>query len=143
MIVVLLFALATFITPVGLLLIRTDMRRSSTVSTTEDHMLRGHTIHKQHTYDFLSCAQLCLARTRCMSFNYQNIENGVCELNREVSHASIVVALIARRGYTFGQFVDTNVSKMNSFTSLFNTFFSQPDSVEISFLNKEMNTELY
>ena len=78
-----------------------------------------------------------------MSFNYQNIENGVCELNREVSHASIVVALTARRGFTFGQFVDTNVSKMTSFTSLFNTFFSQPDSVEKRFLNKEVNTELY
>ena len=143
MIVVLLFALTTFITPVGLLLIRTDRRRSSTVSTTEDHVLKGHTIHKQHTYDFLSCAQLCLARPRCMSFNYQGIENGVCELNREVSHASIVVALTARREYTFGQFVDTNVSKMNSFTSLFNTFFNQPDSVEISFLNKEINTKLY
>ena len=32
--------------------------------------------------------------------------------------------------------------KKNSLTSLFNTFFCQPDSVEISFLNKEMNTEL-
>ena len=138
----LLFAVATFITAVGLLLIRTDMRRSSTVSATEDYVLRGYTIHKQQTYDFLSCAQLCLAHQSCMSFNYQGIENGVCELNREVSHASIVVALTARRGYTFGQFVDKNVSEMNSFTLLFNTFFSQPDSVEISFLNKEMNTEL-
>ena len=110
LIVVLLFALTTFITPVGLLLIRTDMRRSSTVSTTKDHVLKGHTIHKQHTYDFLSCAQLCLARTRCMSFNYQNIENGDCELNKEATDASIHGALTTQRGYTFGQFVNLSVS---------------------------------
>ena len=119
----LLFALMTFITPVGLLLIRTDMRRWSTVSTTEDHVLKGHTIHKQQTYDFLSCAQLCLAHQSCMSFNYQNIENGVCELNREISHSSIAVALTAKRGYTFGHFVNISVSKINSFTALFTTFF--------------------
>ena len=116
---VLLFALTTFIAPVGLLLIRTDMRRSSTVSTTEDHVLKGHTIHKQQTYDFLSCAQLCLAHQSCTSFNYQSIENGVCELNREVSPASIAVALTSKRGYTFGHFVDISVSKIYSFTLLF------------------------
>ena len=116
---VLLFALTTFIAPVGLLLIRTDMRRSSTVSTTEDHVLKGHTIHKQHTYDFLSCAQLCLAHQSCMSFNYQSIENGVCELNREVSPASIAVALTSKRGYTFGHFVNISVSKIYSFIVLF------------------------
>ena len=106
----LLFALTTFITPVGLLLIRTDMRRSSTVNTTEDHVLRGHTIHKQQTYDFLSCAQLCLARIICMSFNYQNIENGDCELNKEATDASIQGALTTQRGYTFGQFANLSVS---------------------------------
>ena len=116
---VLLFALTTFIAPVGLLLIQTDMRRSSTVNTTEDHVLRGHTIHKQQTYDFLSCAQLCLARIICMSFNYQSIENGVCELNREVSPASISLALTSKRGYTFGHFVNISVSKIYSFTVLF------------------------
>ena len=115
----LLFALTTFIAPVGLLLIRTDMRRSSTVSATEDHVLKGHTIHKQHTYAFLSCAQLCLAHQSCMSFNYQSIENGVCELNREVSPASISVALTSKRGYTFGHFVDISVSIIYSFTVLF------------------------
>ena len=71
------------------------MRRSSTVHTTEDHVLRGHTIHKQQ---------------RCMSFNYQNIENGDCELNKEATDASIHGALTTQRGYTFGQFVNLSVS---------------------------------
>ena len=95
------------------------MRRSSTVSTTEDHVLKGHTIRKQHTYDFLSCAQLCLAHQSYMSFNYQSIENGVCELNREVSPASIAVTLTSKRGYTFGHFVNISVSKIYSFIVLF------------------------
>ena len=76
-------------------------------------MLKGCIIHKERTYDFLSCAQLCLARPSCMSFNYENIKNGVCELSREVSHASIVVdrnALSAQRGYLFGQLVNISVS---------------------------------
>ena len=125
MIGVLLFALTTFIAPVGLLLIRTDMRRSSTVSTTEDHVLKGHTIRKQHTYDFLSCAQLCLAHQSCMSFNYQSVENGVCELNREVSPASISVALTSKRGYTFGHFVNISVSIIY-FIYLFYLFYYFP-----------------
>ena len=86
------------------------MRRSSTVNTTEDHVLTVHTIHKQQTYDFLSCAQLCLAHIICMSFNYQNIENGDCELNKEATDASIQGALTTQRGYTFGQFVNLSVS---------------------------------
>ena len=45
-----------------------------------------------------------------MSFNYENIENGVCELNRDATDGSIVVALTTRTGYTFGQFLNISVS---------------------------------
>ena len=93
-----------------MLLIRTDTRRSTTVSSTDDHVLSGYTIHKQRTYDFLSCAQLCLAHPNCMSFNYENIENGVCELNRDATDGSILVALTTRTGYNFGQFLNISVS---------------------------------
>ena len=99
----------TYSTPVRLLVTRTDMRRSSTISTTQDHVLEEYIIHKQRTYNFLTCAQLCLARPDCMSFNYENIKNGVCELN----NASIVVdrsALSAQRGYLFCQLVNISVS---------------------------------
>ena len=100
-----LFILIYITPPVSLLLIGEDMRRSSTVSTKDNHMLRGYTIHKQRTYSLLSCAQLCLAQSTCMSFNYENIENGDCELNGEATDASIDGALTTQRGYTFGQFV--------------------------------------
>ena len=105
-----LFILICITPPVSLLLIREDMSRSSTVSTKDNHVLRGYTIHKQRTYDLLSCAQLCLARSNCMSFNYENIENGDCELNKEATDASIHGALTTQRGYTFGQFVNLSVS---------------------------------
>ena len=93
-----------------MLLIRTDTRRSTTVSSTDDHVLNGYTIHKQRTYDLLSCAQLCLAHPNCMSFNYENIENGVCELNRDATDGSILLVLTTRTGYTFGQFLNITVS---------------------------------
>ena len=105
-----LLVFATCTTPIRMLLIRTDTRRSTAVSSTDDHVLHGYTIHKQRTYDFLSCAQLCLARPNCMSFNYENIENGVCALNRDATDGSILVALTTRTGYTFGQFLNISVS---------------------------------
>ena len=105
-----LFFMTFIIPPVNLLLVREDMRRSSTVSTKDNHVLRGYTIHKRRTYDLLSCAQLCMAQSNCMSFNYENIENGYCELNREATDASILVALTTQTGYTFGQFVNLSVS---------------------------------
>ena len=45
-----------------------------------------------------------------MSFNYENIENGVCELNRDATDGSILVALTTRTGYTFGQLLNISVS---------------------------------
>ena len=105
-----LVVFTTWPTPVRMLLIRTDTHRSTTVSSTDDHVLNGCTIYKQRTYDFLSCAQLCLAHPNCMSFNYENLENGVCELNRDATDGSVLVALTTRTGYTFGQFLNISVS---------------------------------
>ena len=45
-----------------------------------------------------------------MSFNYENLENGVCELNRDATDGSVLVALTTRTGYTFGQFLNISVS---------------------------------
>ena len=111
--IILIGALVVFTTcptPVRMLLIRTDTQRSTTVSSTDDHVLNGSAIYKQRTSDFLSCAQSCLAHPNCMSFNYENIENGVCELNRDATDGSILVALTTRIGYTFGQFLNITVS---------------------------------
>ena len=104
----LLLILTTGTTPVRLQL-RTETSRSSTVSTTEDHVLKGYGIHKQRSYDFLSCAHLCLTRSNCASFNYENLRNGICELNRKVSGINMADrnALSNQRGYLFGHFVNT------------------------------------
>ena len=70
-------------------------------------MLKGCSIHKQRSYNFLSCVHFCLARSGCASVNYENVRNGMCELNRLPSPASVMntSAFIARPGYLFGQLV--------------------------------------
>ena len=76
-------------------------------------MLTGYVIHKQRTRDILLCAQLCLARPNCMSFNFENIKNGMCELNRETSHSDTIMdknTLSPKRGYSFNQLVNISVS---------------------------------
>ena len=76
-------------------------------------MLMGFVIHKQRTHDVLSCAQLCLARPNCLSFNFENTKNGVCELNRETSNGSTIIdknVLSSKKGYSFYQLVNISVS---------------------------------
>ena len=85
------------------LLQRTETSRSSTVSITENHVLMGCGIHKQRSYNFLSCVHLCLARSGCASVNYENAINGMCELNHLPSLTSAKNK--ARPGYLFGQLV--------------------------------------
>ena len=103
----------TCFTPVNLILIRKDDSRSSTISVTKGHVLMGHDIHKQRTYDIMACAQLCLARPNCTSFNYENTRNGICELNSKVFDGDKVVeknTLSSKKGYSFGQLVNFSVS---------------------------------
>ena len=105
--------LMTCSTPVKPILIRKDDSRSSTISTIEGHVLRGYVIRKQRTYDIVACAQLCLARPNCTSFNYENTRNGICELNGKKFDGTMVVGksvLSAKRGYTFSQLVNFSVS---------------------------------
>ena len=66
-------------------------------------MLMGYDIHKQRSYNFLSCVHLCLARSGCASVNYENAINGMCELNRLPSPTSAKNK--ARPGYLFGRLV--------------------------------------
>ena len=70
-------------------------------------MLIGCDIHKQRSYDFLSCAHLCLTRTGCASVNYENVKNGMCELNHLCSSTTELQknVFIAQWGYVFGQLV--------------------------------------
>ncbi|XP_068747016.1 leukocyte tyrosine kinase receptor-like [Montipora capricornis] len=80
----------------------TATSRSSTFSITENHVLKGCVIHRQQSYDFLSCAHLCLTRSDCASVNYENVRNGICELNRHGSSMCVTNALIRQPGYLFG-----------------------------------------
>ena len=76
-------------------------------------MLVGFVIHKQRTHDVLSCAQLCLARPNCLSFNFENTKNGVCELNKETSNDYTIMdknMLFSKKGHSFYQLVNISVS---------------------------------
>ena len=113
LLIIVLLLLMTYCTPVKLILIREDNSRSSTISVTKGHMLMGHDIHQQRTYDIMACAQLCLARPNCMSFNYENTRNGICELKSKGFDGDKVVgrdALSINEGYSFSQLVNFSVS---------------------------------
>ena len=110
---IVLGVLMTCSSPVKLSLLRKVDSRSSIISITKGHVLTGYVIHKQRTYDIMTCAQLCLARPNCMSFNYENTRNGICELNSKGLDENMVVggkALSAKRKHSFSQPIDFSVS---------------------------------
>ena len=93
-------------TPVRLLQWSETATSSSPIfSITVNHVLKGCVIHRQQSYDFLSCAHLCLTRSGCASVNYENVRNGICELNRHGSSICVTNALIPQPGYLFGLLV--------------------------------------
>jgi len=117
LLIIVLPFLMTCCTPVNLILIRKDDSRSSTICVTKDHVLTGYVIHKQRTYDIMACAQLCLARPNCTSFNYENTRNGICELNSKEFDGDKVVGknvLSTKKGYSFSQLVNFSVSIVGS-----------------------------
>ena len=113
----LLFSSVLFlaITTVRLQLQRTETSRSSTVSITENHVLIGCGIEKQRSDDFLSCVHLSLVRTGCASVNYENVKNGMCELNHLCSSTTELQknVFIAQWGYVFGQLVGIYITFVN------------------------------
>lgn len=111
--IIVLPLLMTCSSPVKLSLIRNDESRSSMISVTKGHVLTGHVIHKQRTSDIMACAQLCLARLKCTSFNYENTRNGLCELNKKSLDGDMVVGknmLSSKKGHSFSQLINLRVS---------------------------------
>ena len=90
---------------------RTDSDRSSKLLLTKNRFLEGHAIQRQRAYDVMACAQLCLAETHCDSFNFENIENGMCEMTSKggFGDSAGLENLFHRQGYVFGQQVDISV----------------------------------
>lgn len=100
-------------TPVSMVIIRTAVSRSSILSSTDGYVLKGNVIHYQRTHDILTCAQLCLVRSNCMSFNFENRKNGMCELNKKTAHVVRITdktTLFRKRGYSFHQLLNISVS---------------------------------
>ena len=111
--IIVLLLLMTCSSPAKLSRIRNYDSRSSIISVTTGDVLTGHVIHKQRTYDIMACAQLCLARLKCTSFNYENTRNGICELNGKSLDGDMVVGkkvLSSKKGHSFSQLIDWSVS---------------------------------
>ena len=100
-------------TPVSMVIIRTAVSRSSILSSTDGYVLKGNVVHYQRTHDILTCAQLCLVRSNCISFNFENRKNGMCELNKKTVHVDTITdktTLFRKRGYSFHQLLNISVS---------------------------------
>ena len=96
-----------------MVIIRTAVSRSSILSSTDGYVLKGNVIHYQRTHNILACAQLCLVRSNCMSFNFENRKNGMCELNKETADVGRITdktTLFRKRGYSFHQLLNISVS---------------------------------
>ena len=101
-------------TPVRMAIIRTAESRSSIISSTDGYVLLGNVIHYQRTPDVLACAQQCLAHPNCVSFNFENIRNGLCELNKETSDAGRFMdknILFPKGGHSFYQLLNISVCR--------------------------------
>ena len=102
-----LMAIATLTTA----LTRTEMKSSSVVSVRRNHVLAGHAVSRQRAYDLLSCAHRCLADPLCMSFNFEDTPNGLCELNSQVAETTdMEKELLPKHGFVFGKLTNINVS---------------------------------
>ena len=106
-------------TPVSMVIIRTAVSRSSILSSTDGYVLKGNVIYYQRTHDILTCAQLCLVRSNCMSFNFENRKNGMCELNKKTAHVGRITdktTLFRKRGYSFHQLLNISASTTRVFS---------------------------
>jgi len=113
LLIIVLSLLMSYYTPVRLSLIREADSRSSTFRITNGYVLTEHVIHNQRTWGIMACAQLCLARPNCSSFNYEDTRNGMCELNSKEFSGNEVVEkneLSPKQGYSFSQLVNVSVS---------------------------------
>ena len=106
-------------TPVSMVIIRTAVSRSSILSSTDGYLLKGNVIHYQRTHDILTCAQLCLVRSNCMSFNFENRKNEMCELKKKTAHVGRITdktTLFRKRGYSFHQLLNISASTARVFS---------------------------
>lgn len=77
----------------------------SLMTTRTNFRLKGHVMERQRITSQFSCAQLCLRKEGCMSFNYKLSSNkGLCELSSSTAR-HFDQGLTERAGWMYGQIV--------------------------------------
>ena len=102
-------ALLSFVLPLVTTITNADPEQSTHVLLKENRFFYGHVVKSQRAYDLLACARLCLARVYCDSFNFENVENGTCEMT-SAKRTTRAESLIYIQGYVFGQLINREVS---------------------------------
>ena len=80
-----------------------DDFRSSYLSLWEDHVLLGHVMELHPVRGITSCAQDCLSKPECVSFNFGTVSN-LCELNNSSSQFS-KQELMRRSDFVHGHWI--------------------------------------
>lgn len=98
-----------------------NLSRYSFVSTRDDYVLLGHEIANHLIQSLLSCAQLCLAHTSCLSFNFKmsSGRGALCGLNDKAALETSTHGLQKRKGCVFGEWTSVWLQQF-TFTTLGN-----------------------
>ncbi|XP_028519255.1 leukocyte tyrosine kinase receptor [Exaiptasia diaphana] len=96
---------------------RSTLEKSSYVETKTNFVLLHHVFQSLRTASLMTCAQMCLGKPRCQSFNFetnfQAVNAGLCELNDFANDAM----LIYQKGFIHGWLTDLQLQTF-LFTSL-------------------------
>ena len=84
-----------------------DDFRSSYLSLWEDHVLLGHVMELHPVRGITSCAQRCLSKPECVSFNFGTFSN-LCELNNSSSRFA-KQDLMPRSDFVYGHWTTVPV----------------------------------
>ena len=95
-----------------------DVFRSSYLSLWDDHVLLGHVITFHPTQGITSCAQSCLSKPGCLSFNF-GTDSSVCELNNSSSQfRKHLKDFVRRPGFVHGHWITVGQIMQFVFTTL-------------------------
>ena len=95
-----------------------DDFRSSYITLWDDHALLGHVIALQPARGITSCAQGCLSKSGCLSFNF-GIDSNVCELNNSSSqYLKHLKDIVEKPGFVHGHWITTGPIMQFVFTTL-------------------------
>ena len=102
---------------------RGSVESSSYFETKDNHVLLNHVFSSQLTGSYMTCAQICLTKPRCQSFNFEKLPGDVkgegsdCEFSN-VSLAVDSSTLIQRQGFVYGRLLRELEIERLVFTSL-------------------------